>query len=132
MACINVFNAWNTGVKLTWGVPRATRSYLVQKVLDGGITSAKVYILARYAGFFQSLRKSPCHEVRVMAGLASRDIRTTTGGNLRLLEELVGLDPWVFGSSRLKEDLAKNETCEVPPLDQWRIPYSSKTLVDNT
>lgn len=25
-----VFNSWTTGVKLTWNVPRGTRSYLVQ------------------------------------------------------------------------------------------------------
>ena len=63
-----------------------------------------------------------------MAGLAGRDVRTTTGGNLRLLGELSGLDPWVFGSSRLKEEIMKSETSEVPPLDQWRIPYLCSLL----
>ena len=79
---------------------------------------AKVDILARYGGFFQGCRKSPSYEVTMTAGLAGRDVRTTTGGNLmlRLLRELSGLDPWVFGSSRLKEDLIKSETKEVPPL----------------
>ena len=72
------------------------RPYMVQKVLDGAITSAKVDILARYAGFFQSVRKCPFHEVLVMSGLVSRDIRTTTGGNTCPLEELSGLDPCVF------------------------------------
>ena len=123
-----VFNSWTTGVKLAWNVPRGTRSYLVQQVLDAGITSAKVDILARYGGFFQGLRKSPSYEVTVMAGLAGRDVRTTTGGNLRLLRELSGLDPWVFGSSRLKEELVKSETREVPALDQWRVPYLSSLL----
>ena len=98
-----VFNSWTTGVRLTWGVPRATRSYLVQQVLGSGLTSARVDILARFAGFFQSLRKSPSYEVAVMAGLAGRDIRTTTGKNLKLVEELTGLDPWVFGSGRVKQ-----------------------------
>ena len=69
-----VFNSWTTGVKLAWNVPRGTRSYLVQQVLDAGITSAKVDILARYGGFFQGLRKSPSYEVTVMAGLAGRDV----------------------------------------------------------
>ena len=98
------------------------------QVLDAGITSAKVDILARYGGFFQGLRKSPSYEVNVMAGLAGRDVRTTTGGNLRMLRELSGLDPWVFGSSRLKEELNKRETKEVPLLDQWRVPYLSSLL----
>ena len=123
-----VFNSWTTGVKLAWNVPRGTRSYLVQQVLDAGITSAKVDILARYGGFFQGLRKSPSYEVTVMAGLAGRDVRTTTGGNLSLLRELSGLDPWVFGSCRLKEELIKSDRKEVPVLDQWSVPYLSSLL----
>ena len=55
-------------------------------------------------------------------------MRTTTGRNLRLLRELSGLDPWVFGSARLKEELVKFEMKEVPPLDQWRVPYLSSLL----
>ena len=69
-----VFNAWTTGIKLAWAVPRGTRSYLVQQVLAPGLTSAKVDILARYGGFFRRLRNSPSHEVAVMANLTSRDI----------------------------------------------------------
>ena len=35
-----VFNSWTTAVKLSWSVPRATRTYLVQKVLASGLTGA--------------------------------------------------------------------------------------------
>ena len=119
-----VFNSWTTGVRLTWSVPRATRTYLVLKVLDSGLTSSRVDILARFAGFFQSLRKSPSYEVAVLACLAGRDIRTTTGKNLKLLEELSGLDPWVFGSGRMKQELVKVETGDVPEKNLWRVPLS--------
>ena len=54
-----VFNAWTTAVKLTWRVPRGTRTYLVQQVLAPGLSSARADILARYGGFFRGLRKSP-------------------------------------------------------------------------
>ena len=74
-----VFNSWTTAVKLSWSVPRATITYLVQKVLASGLTNAKVQILARYANFFSSLMKSPCYEVVIMANIAARDIRITTG-----------------------------------------------------
>ena len=43
--------------------------------------------------------------------------------NLRYLEEFAELDPWVFGSKRLKEELSKNETVTVPAVDQWRVSY---------
>jgi hypothetical protein len=72
-----VFNSWNIGVRLTWSVPRATRTYLVQQVLTAGLTSAKVDIIARYRNFFHSLRLSPCYEVAVTANIAGRDLRST-------------------------------------------------------
>ena len=113
-----VFNARTTAIKLAWAVPRGTRTYLLQQVLAPGLTSAKVDILARYGGFFRNLRKSPSHEVAVMANIASRDIRSTTGRNLAFVRECSGLDPWVFGSARLKVELTKAELVEVPPADQ--------------
>ena len=123
-----VFNAWTTAVKLTWGVPRGTRSYLVQQVLASDFTSAKVDILARFGGFFRSLRMSPCYEVAVLANLAGRDLRSTTGKNLAFLEECSGLDPWKFGSARLKAELKEREVVEVPPMDQWRVKYLADLL----
>ena len=123
-----VYNAWSTAVKLTWCVPRGTRTYLVQKVLSAGLTTAKVDVLSRYANFFRSLRLSPCHEVMVMANLAGRDIRTTTGSNLKLLEEASGLDPWVFCSTRLKEELIRKEKVEVQAQDAWRVSYLASLL----
>ena len=123
-----VFNSWTAAIKLAWGVPRGTRTYLVQQVLAPGITSAKVDILARFGGFFRSLRKSPSHEVAVMANLVGRDLRSTTGKNLALLRDSSGLDPWVFGSARLKEELDKNLTADIPPEDQWRVRYLGSLL----
>ena len=93
-----------------------------------GVSSAKADVLARYGGFFRGLRKSPSCEVAVMANLAGRDIRSTTGRNLAYLQECSGLDPWVFGSARLKEEILKNEAVEVPPLDEWRISYLRNLL----
>ena len=125
---VKVYNSWTTAVKLTWNVPRATRTYLVQKVLAAGLSSARVDILARYANFFRSLRVSPCQEVSVMANIVGRDVRSTTGSNLKLLEELTGLNPWIFGSARIKEDLMKEETAPTPVEDEWRLPYLASLL----
>ena len=41
-----VFNTWSTCVKLAWGVPRATHTYLVDNLLSGGIPSIMVSVLA--------------------------------------------------------------------------------------
>ena len=91
--------------------------------MTGGLTSAKVDILARFANFFRNLRKSPCPEVAVMANIVGRDLRSTSGRNLKLLEECSGLDPWVFDSSRLKVELATREKVNVEDQDVWRVKY---------
>jgi hypothetical protein len=123
-----VFNSWKTAVKLAWEVPRGTRTYLVQRVLSSGVMSARCDILARYGNFYRSLRKSPSYEVSVMANLAGRDLRSSTGRNLKLLEEYTGINPWVFGSARLKEELLKWEMVETPDQDRWRVEYLFKLL----
>ena len=109
-------------------MPRATRTYLVQRVLSVGVTSAKVEILARFANFFRGLRKCPSAEVAVMANIVGRDIRSTTGSNLQLLEEASGLNPWVYDSSRLKVDLSSRDSVEVSDQERWRVMYLRKLL----
>ena len=123
-----MFNAWNIGVRLTWSVPRATRTYLVQQVLSAGLTSAKVDILARYRNFFQGLRLSPSYEVAVMANIAGRDMRSFTGSNLRLVQDISGLDPWVCSSFKLKMMLQQKEQVMVPMQDKWRVQYLGMLL----
>ena len=123
-----VLNSWSIAVKLVWDVPRATRTYLMQQVLSVGFTSARVDILARFGGFLRGLRKSPSHEVTVMVNLAAKDIRSTTGSNVRLLEECSGLDPWEYGTTRLKEELVKREEVDIKEQDKWRVGYLARLL----
>ena len=40
-----VFNTWSTCVKLAWGVPRATHTYLVDNLLSAGIPSVRASVL---------------------------------------------------------------------------------------
>ena len=65
-----------------------------------------------------------------MANIAGRDIRSTTGRNMKLLEEASGMDPWIFDSSRLKVELVSRETVEVPGQDMWRVKYLHKLMVE--
>ena len=123
-----VFNAWKTAIKLTWRVPRATRTFLLQNTSVPGLTSARCDILARYAGFARGLIGSASEEVRVMFNIVSRDIRTTTGSNLAFVQAASGLDPVYYGSKRIKEEISKREIVPIPENDQWRLLYLSKLL----
>ena len=85
-------------------------------------------ILARFGNFYRGLRRSPSNEVAVLANIVGRDLRSTTGSNLKLLEESSGLNPWIFDSSRLKEELLEEELVIVADQDLWRIKYLGKLL----
>ena len=109
------YSAWSTVVKLTWEVPRSTRTYLMQQVLSSGLCSARVDILTRF-------------EVTVMANLIGYDLRSTTGSNLRFLQECCKVDPIAISSAKLKEVLLQNETAEIPPHATWRLQYLASLL----
>ena len=52
------FKAWNTWVKLTWGVPRSRYTYIVENTLAAGFTSLRNQVYARYVSYFQKLCQS--------------------------------------------------------------------------
>ena len=84
--------------------------------------------MARFCWFLVNSKKLPSYELVVLDNLTARDIITTTGNNVKLVSEKSGLDPWVFGSARIKEELARAEIVEVAETDQWRTDYLRKLL----
>ena len=51
--------------------------------------------------------------MRVTAFLVSRDLRTVTGRNVKLVEEEIGQDIWSASPGRVKQSLVENETVAV-------------------
>ena len=110
------------------GCPRDNRTYQVQQVLSCDQTTAKADVLTRYGKFFKGLRASTSKEVATMANLVSRDIQTTTGKNLRLIETSSGLSAWDAGQDKLKEAVRMKEAVSVDEAERWRIHYLCKLL----
>ena len=52
--------------------------------------TVKSDIIGRFLGFYKGLLASPSTEVKIMARLEVKDVRTTTAKNLRLLERETG------------------------------------------
>ena len=123
-------NAWRTGLKLAWNVPRACRTYLVDSVLAAHVTSLRASLLHRAAGFFRGLLLSPSKEVTVVALLAARDIRSNLGANLVLLRAETGMDPWTAGRGELQAALEAANQAPIPQQDRWRVPYLRKLLTE--
>ena len=122
-----VFNTWNTCVKLAWNGPRQAHTYFVDHLLGCGFTSVKSDILAQYVGFFKNLRASPSMEVRVMANFSGRNVSTVTGSNLDYIKKETQLDPWVCSSKQVKSAMNAN-LAPLPTQSSWRLPFLGKLL----
>ena len=68
------------------------------------------------------------YEVRVLANFISKDLRSTTGKNLKTVGESSGLDPLVTSFGKMKNEIDSKEKVSVQPEDQWRIGYLWKLL----
>ena len=113
------FKCWNTCVKLVFGIPRSTFTYLVEGFFAFSYTSLRNQVISRYSGFFRSLLNSPSREVRALARIVSCDPRSSTCKNLKYLEKLTGLhQPEMYSSARVKLALPVKK---VPDNEQWRL-----------
>ena len=121
-------NAWRTGHKLAWRVPRSTHTYLVEEVLAPEVPNLYASLLHRFSSFFHGLVTSPSQEVVVVALLAARDLRSNLGSNLDLVRRMTKLDPWTVGRGQLRSALDRAVRKEVPDQDSWRVPYLQKLL----
>ena len=126
-----VFNTWSTCVKLAWGLPRSTHTYLVDNLLSAGIPSVRASVLARYLKFYESVTTSSSMEVRVVANLASADIRSTTGNNLFNLKKEVSMDITGVNMGKARMVLLNTRT-PVPAEDSWRIGCLRKFLTEKS
>ena len=122
------FNAWTTALKLAWGCPRGTRTYLVENILSCGAINAKTDILSRYAKFFKGLRESPSTEVSILCNLVSRDLRSTTGKNINFVNTVSRGNVWHDSMSKIKSGLKDFGFASVPEKEVWRVPYLETLL----
>ena len=94
-------NAWRTGHRLAWDVPRHRCTFLVQAVLAPYDASLRASLLNSSVGFFRGLLDTPSNEVTVVALLAARAMRSSLGSNQALVQEESGLNPWVTARAKL-------------------------------
>ena len=112
-----------TGHNVEWDVPRSCHTYLVQTVLAPKELSPRASFMSRSVRFFCGLLTSHSQEVTVVALLAARDLRSSLGSNLALVQEVAKLDPWAASRAELQAALVP-----VPQLDSWKVPTLEKLL----
>ena len=112
-------------MKLIWGVPRSTFTYLVENTLANDFVSLQHHVYGRYINYFQGLFKSSSKEVRHLARIVSRDVRSVTSRNVSLLTRETGLSPWDYSKWKMQENF---RTATVPANDGWSSGLLVKLL----
>ena len=120
-----LFRSWSTCTKLVWKCPRATKTFLVENLLAVDFIPVRVQLMSRFVKFFRQLLKCDSREIMVVANIVARDVRSTTGFNVAMLERETGLSPWDVSPARFKEAFPP---VPVPEQDEWRVPYLGKLL----
>ena len=125
-SCEQYFKCWNSCVKIVYGIPRNTFTYLVEGYFGAGLTSLRNQIISRYSKFYQKLMCSASKEVRILVRIVRQDPRSVTCKNLRLLRNLSGMvNAEVYSSQKIKLSLpVKN----VPEKECWRLGLLSSLL----
>ena len=80
----------------------------------------RLSILSRFCKFYDSVRNSNSMEVRLVASLASVDIRSPTGSNLFGIRKEFKLEPLYTNLGILRSTILES-TSAVPTQDFWRI-----------
>ena len=89
-------------MKLCYGVPRNTFTYLVEGWFASEMVSMRNQVMTRYAGFYRKLLSSPRREIRALARIVADDPRSNNCSNLRLLISKTGFcQPYMYSSLRV-------------------------------
>ena len=100
--------------------------YLVDCLLAADFYTVKQQLAARFVNFFRSLRESLSPEVRIVANMVGRCVRSNTGKNLANIERETGLDPWRSQAWKVRDKIKR---VEVPDKEGWRPQYLMKLLM---
>ena len=97
---------------------RATRGYFVHHVLSSGINYVEMDILSKFVGLYRGLRSSPSPEISFIAFMVGRTLQTTTGRNLKLLQNKPEMDPWTLSPAAIRKALVGKHV-NVQSCDGW-------------
>ena len=117
--------SWNISVKTAWSLPRSTHTFIVENLLARDFLTVKQQLVGRFVNFFKSLLLSKSPEVKMMANIAGRCARSTTGKNLLNIQIKTSLDPWVTPARKVRAAVEKSS---VPVNEKWRLQYLMKLI----
>jgi hypothetical protein len=114
---------FNRSIKIMAGLPYSTHRYLIEPLAE--TKHMKIKLMRDYLGFIRRIRDSPKPVLRQLYRVASSDVRTVTGSNLRnilLLTDKMQVDD-------LEPSLVENIMYhKIEDKDMWRVGLVKELL----
>ena len=116
-------STYNRSIKIMYDLPWATHRYFMEPLTEK--PHMRTIMIKRYLSFIEKIEKSKKDSLKALLDIAKRDVRTTTGSNLRRIMLLEGKET----IDQLKSKDIKVEYHVVPESESWRINFV-KELVE--
>ena len=81
-------STFNKSVKIMYGLPWATHRYFIEPLTNR--PHLRKLLIRRYLAFINKIEKSSKKALKALLEIARKDVRTTTGKNLRMMMLMLG------------------------------------------
>ena len=115
--CQKICTSYNFAVRNIYNLPRRTHRYLLESLTD--LPHLYVQLLSRYVTFSKALLSNDALEIRFLASLSVRDMRTVLGRTIAKIADLCGQssDVSTFNAKVVKKNL---KYMALPEIEAWR------------
>ena len=118
-----IVGSYNRSLKSMMKLPLATHRYLLEPL--SGEKPAMVILMDRFLSFMEKIDKSEKSAIKMLKKEAMRDVRSTTGANLRGIMLLAG-ESSIMNVTR--DSLKNVEFYKVKEEDKWKIHIAAEAL----
>ena len=110
-------STYNKSIKIMYDLPLATHRFFIEPL--SGVPHMRRILVRRYLSFIENIRRSSKVALNQLLELVQRDVRLTTGVNLRLIMIMAELGRIEV----LKPSKLDFEYHKVKKIDEWKIGF---------
>ena len=122
-SCQKLFTAWNTSVRMAFGVPRETHRYLLESISE--CVHPQQMLVKRFLKFHKTLQQSRKKSMRLLSMLSEGNLMTTYGQNLWKISHKCKEDIKMLTSRNVGD---KFKYAPIPDEEMWKIDVIKEML----
>ena len=112
--------SWNVNLRILYDLPRESHCWIVEELSGGKHFLQMIY--SRFTKYLSVLKLNKRAFIRTLYGIASGDVRSPTGSNVRKIFLNAGLDPRQESKHKFSDWRA------YPPADSWTVPLLTSLI----